>query len=55
MQWLGDVIVEPEEPNVQNFFNVYDPKNLIKEKIYFKNPNNPSSIDLKLSNRKNIP
>ena len=32
---------------------LYDLKNLIKEPTCFKNPNNPSSVDLMLTNVKN--
>ena len=41
------------ETNMKNFCDIYDLENLIKEPTCFKNPNNPSSIDLMLTNKRN--
>ena len=40
------------EMHMKDFCDLYDLENLIKEPTCFKNPNNPSSIDLMLTNRK---
>ena len=37
---------------MQEFCEVYDLENLIKEPACFKNPSNPSSIDVMLTNKK---
>ena len=34
-----------------DFFEIYNLKNMIKEKTCFKNPSNPSCIDLIITNR----
>ena len=34
-----------------DFFEIYNLKNMIREKTCFKNPNNPSCIDLIITNR----
>ena len=47
---LGDFNVDPEEVNMSDFLNIYNLKNLVKLKTCFKNPENPSSIDLILTN-----
>ena len=47
---MGDFNVEPEEINMSNFLNIYNMKNLVKEKTCYKNPENPSCIDLILTN-----
>ena len=38
---------------MNDFCETYNLENLIKEPTCFKNPNNPSSIDVTLTNRKN--
>ena len=38
---------------MKDFCERYNLENLIKEPTCFKNPNNPSSIDVMLTNRKN--
>ena len=38
---------------MKDFCDLYDLEHLIKEPTCFKNPNNPSSIDIMLTNRKN--
>ena len=47
---FGDFNVETEEPCMGCFCELYGLKNLIKEPTCFKNPQNPSSIDLILTN-----
>ena len=47
---LGDFNVEPEEVNMLDFLNIYNLKNLVKQKTCYKNPENPSYIDLILTN-----
>ena len=46
---LGDFNVEPEEAKTSQFLNMYSLKNLVSQKT-FKNPENPSCIDLTLTN-----
>ena len=48
---LGDFNAEPLDENMQDFCNLFNLKNLIKEPTCFKNPQNPSCIDLILTNR----
>ena len=48
---LGDFNSEVNEPAMQDFCAIYNPKNLVKENTCFKNPLNPSCIDLILTNR----
>ena len=47
---IGDFNVEPEEVNMLDFLNIYNLKNLVKQKTCYKNPENPSCIDLILTN-----
>ena len=47
---LGDLNAEPTNPTVHDFCQVYSCKNLIHENTCFKNPQNPSCIDLMLTN-----
>ena len=47
---LGDFNVEPEEAKMSEFLNMYSLKNLVSQKTCFKNPENPSCIDLILTN-----
>ena len=44
---LGDFNSQVSEQHMKEFCELYDLKNLMKEPRCFKNPNNPSSIDLK--------
>ena len=46
---LGDFNVEVEEKNMSQFITVYSLRNLVKQKTCFKNPENPSRIDLILT------
>ena len=48
---LGDFNSEPKEQYVKYFCYVYNCKNIIKENTCFKNPDNPSCIDLFITNR----
>ena len=48
---LGDFNSEITEPAMKDFCETYNLKNLIDEPTCFKNPNNPSSIDLMLTNK----
>ena len=50
MTLLGDFNVQPEEVNMLEFLNIYNLKNLVKQKTRYKNPENPSCIDLILTN-----
>ena len=47
---LSDLNVEVEEKNLSNFMSVHNLKTLIKQKTCFKNPENPTCIDLILTN-----
>ena len=47
---LGDFNVESEEAKMSEFLNIYSLKNFAFQKTCFKNPKNPSSIDLILTN-----
>ena len=47
---LGDFNVEPEEVNMLDFLNIYNLKNLVKQKTCYENPENPSCINLILTN-----
>ena len=48
---LGDFNSEFSEPCLNDFCDIYNLKNLVKEPTCFKNPDNPSCIDLFLTNR----
>ena len=48
---MGDFNSEPNEPAISDFCEIYNTKNIIKEKTCFKNPENPTCIDLILTNR----
>ena len=48
---LGDFNSEMQEHTMSEFCDTYDLRNLIKEPTCFKNPLNPSIIDLILTNR----
>ena len=48
---LGDFNSEQTETYMKNFINAYDLKNLVKEPTCYKNPRNPSCIDLIFTNR----
>ena len=46
----GDFNVEEDESCIKDFMNEFNATNLVKENTCFKNPNNPSCIDLFLTN-----
>ena len=48
---LGDFNSEPHEFSMSEFCDTYNLQNLITEPTCFKNPHNPSSIDLMLTNK----
>ena len=48
---LGDFNSEFSEPCLNDFCDIYNLKNLVKEPTCYKNPGNPSCIDLFLTNR----
>ena len=48
---LRDLNVESLDPVLSDFCNVYNLSSLAKEPTCFKNPYNPSCIDLFLKNR----
>ena len=48
---LGDFNSEMTDKNLKDFCNLYLLKNLIKKPRCFKNPENPKTIDLILTNR----
>ena len=47
---LGDFNVEVKEKHISDFMSSYNLKSLVKQKTCFKNPDNPSFIDLILTN-----
>ena len=47
---LGELNVESSDPVLNDFCNVYNLFSLVKEPTCFKNPDNPSCIDLFLTN-----
>ena len=49
---MGDFNSEPTENAMAEFMKLYNLSNLVKEPTCFKNPLNPSCIDLILTNRK---
>ena len=48
---IGDFNCEDTEPVLSEFLDQYDQKNIVKEPTCFKNPDNPSCIDLFITNR----
>ena len=50
---LGDWNSAVTEENMTNFCEMYGLDNMIKEPTGFKNTENPSSIDVILTNKKN--
>ena len=49
----GDFNVQEDKLCIQSFLDEFDAKNLVKESTCFKNPDNPSCIDLFLTNSSN--
>ena len=50
--FLGDFNSETSENYLNDFCNAYNWRKMVKEEICFKNPENPSCIDLFLINRR---
>ena len=50
---LGDFNADMQDVNLNDFCSLYNFKNLIKEPTCYKNPLNPSCIDLIITNRPN--
>ena len=48
---MGDFNVEPNDATVKNFCQMCGYKNIFKDKTRFKNPINPTCIDLIITNR----
>ena len=48
---LGDFNTEPNDATMKNFCQIYGCKNIVKDKTCFKNPINPTCIDLIITNR----
>ena len=48
---MSDFNAEPADTIVSDFSEIYNLKNIIREKTCFKNPNNSSCIDLMIINR----
>ena len=51
---MGDFNAEPNEPAISDFCEIFNTKNIIKEKTCFKNAENQTCIDLILTNRPRI-
>ena len=51
---LGDFNTELTDTALSHFCEIYNFKNLIKDKTCFKNPNKPSCIDLIIANRQKL-
>ena len=48
---MGDFNVESNDANMKDFCQIYGCKNIVKDKTCFKNPINPTYIDLIITNR----
>ena len=48
---MGDFNVEPNDATMKNICQIYGCKNIVKDKTCFKNPINPTCIDLIITNR----
>ena len=48
---LGDLNAEPTSEALYDFCQVYGCSNIVKENICYKNPENPSCVDLIITNR----
>ena len=46
---IGDLNSETSETALRNFCNLFKLKSIVREPTYFKNPDNPSCIDLFLT------
>ena len=47
---MGDFNAETNEASISEFCEIYNTKNIIKDKTCLKNPENPAYIDLMLTN-----
>ena len=52
--WLGDFNLSTENPNFKNLLNSFDLESLIKMPTCYKSLSSPTSIDLILTNKKNL-
>ena len=48
---MGDINVEPNDVTMENFCAINGCKNIVENKTCFKNPINPTCIDLIITNR----
>ena len=48
---MSDFNVEPNDAPIKNFSQIYGCKNIVKDKTCFKNPRNPTCIDMIITNR----
>ena len=48
---MGDFNVETNDAAMKNFCQIYGCKNIVKDNTCFKNPINPTCIDLIITNR----
>ena len=48
---MVDFNVKPSDANMKNFCHIYGCKSIVKDKTCFKNPINPTCIDLIITNR----
>ena len=48
---MGNFNVEPNDANMKEFCQIYGCENIVKDKTCFKNPINPTYIDLIITNR----
>ena len=48
---IGDYNSEETDPQLSRFLHQYEAKNLVKDPTCFKNPDNPSCIDLLITNK----
>ena len=48
---MGNFNVEPNDATMKNFCQIHSYKNIVKDKTCFKNPINPTCIDLIITNR----
>ena len=48
---MGDFNVEPNDATMKNICQIYGCKNIVKDKTCFKNPRNPTCIDMIITNR----
>ena len=49
--FMGDFNVEQNDATMKNFCQIYDCRNIVKDKICFKNSINPTYIDLVITSR----